>query len=219
MTSTGGADSATSRRGRPRNEEARRRIAHAGQKLFEKHGYVATTMNGVAAEAQVSAQTIYSACRSKVGVLKAAHDVAIGGDDVRPLLERDWAQLSRSASIEEAWEAVVEHVARSTAQVAPIYVVIQFASADPDVALLRKELHEQRYEYSRILTERLLSLPGARSDADPRRLTDLLYSCASVASYVPLVLECRWSLDEWKNWLFGLGSRELFEEPSSTAHR
>lgn len=204
------------RRGRPRDEVGRQRIAQAGQKLFVQHGYVATTVGDVATEAQVSVQTIYSAYHSKVGVLKAAHDVAIGGDEVRPLLERDWAQqLSQMAAVQEAWTTVVEQVALVTAQVAPIYAVIQRASADPDVALLLEELHEQRHEFSRVLARRLLSLPGVRSDADPRRFSDVLYSCVSIASYMPLVLECGWSVEEWKKWVLDIGARELFEDHPS----
>lgn len=155
-------------------------------------------------------QTIYSAYTSKVGVLKAAHDFAIGGGDVRPLLDREWARnIEQMSSVEEAWRMASSHVAEATEKVSSIYFVIQSAAADPDVALLLKELHEQRSRFSLTLAERLLKLPGARAEAHPQRVADLLYACASVASFGPLVIECGWSLDEWRTWFFTLGSREL----------
>lgn len=197
-------------RGRPRDEQARRRIAAAACALFVNEGYVATTITNIASQADVSVQTIYSAYTSKVGVLKAAHDFAIGGGDVRPLLDREWARnIEQMSSVEEAWRMASSHVAEATEKVSSIYFVIQSAAADPDVALLLKELHEQRSRFSLTLAERLLKLPGARAEAHPQRVADLLYACASVASFGPLVIECGWSLDEWRTWFFTLGSREL----------
>ena len=200
------------RRGRPRSEEARQRIAEAGCALFVRDGYVATTIGDIAAEAKVSVQTIYSAYASKVGVLKAAHDFAIGGDDGRPLLDREWAQqLEPPITVEEGWKITVEHVAQATRQVSSIYFVIQYASSDPDVALLLDELHQQRHRFSRSLTDRLLNLPGARPDANPQRTADVLYACASIGSYGPLVTECGWTFEEWQGWAFDIGARELFD--------
>lgn len=66
-------------------------------------------------------------------------------------------------------------------------------------------------QVSRIAADRLLGLSGVRPGADPRRLTGLLYSRVNVASYVPLVLECGWPLDEWEGWVFDLGARELID--------
>ena len=204
---------AARRRGRPRNDEARRRIAEAGCDLFVRDGYVGTTIGDIAAEAQVSVQTIYAAYSAKVGVLKAAHDVAIGGADERPLLDREWVrELEGWDSVESAWAAMVEQVARATEQVAPIYAVIQRGSADPEVALLLDELHEQRYRFSRSLADRLVGMADVRSDADAQRVGEVLYSCLSVASYIPFVIECGWTVEDWKRWVFEIGATELFEE-------
>lgn len=201
------------RRGRPRNDEARHRIAEAGCSLFVRDGYVGTTIGDIAAEAQVSVQTIYAAYSSKVGVLKAAHDVAIGGADERPLLDREWVQeLEGRESVESAWAAMLEQVARATEQLAPIYAVIQCGSADPEVAVLLDELHEQRYRFSRSLADRLVGMAGVRGDADAQRVGEVLYSCLSVASYLPFVVECGWAVEDWKRWVFEIGAAELFEE-------
>lgn len=203
-------------RGRPRDEQARQRIAEAACALFVREGYVATTIAGIARQAKVSPQTIYSAYTSKVGVLKAAHDFAIGGGDARPLLDREWAQsIEQMPTLDEAWRLTAGRVAEATEKVASIYFVVQSASADPDVALLLEELHEQRYRFSRTLADRLLTLPGVRPGAQRQRVADLLYACASIASYGPLVVECGWTRDEWQSWFFELGARELIEDQSA----
>lgn len=200
------------RRGRPRNEAARSRIVQAATALFLQDGYMATTVGDIADEAGVALQTIYSAYASKVGVLAAAHDAAIAGDEPTPLLDREWAQrLPEQATVEEAWAETVRHVARATEQVAPIYAVIESAAADPDVADLLTTLRAQRYRFSSVLAERLLPLPGGDPGADPRRVADVLYATLSVASYIPLVTERGWTTEQWREWAHDTGARELFK--------
>lgn len=200
----------TKRRGRPRDEGARQRIVQAATALFLRDGYLATTVGEIAAEAGVSPQTIYSAYASKVGVLAAAHDTAIAGDDPRPLLDREWATgLPKRSSIQEAWAEVVPHVGRATEQVAPIYRVIESAAADPDVAQLLAKLHAQRYRFSRVIAERLLPLPGTRADADVERVADILYAVVGVPTYLPLVVERGWTTQRWQQWAYDTGADEL----------
>lgn len=201
---------AEKRRGRPRDEAARDRIMQAATAMFLADGYATTTVGGIAAEAGVAVQTVYSAYSSKVGVLSAVHDVAIAGDETTPLLDRDWATgLVELGSISEAWGEAVRHVGRATALVAPIYAVIESASADPDVAQLLATLRDQRREFSAVLAERLLSRPGVGAGVGSRRVADLLYATLSVASYIPLVVECGWSQDQWQDWVQGVGEREF----------
>lgn len=182
----------------------------AATALFLKDGYATTTVSDIATEAGVAVQTVYSAYSSKVGVLAAVHDVAIAGDESTPLLDRDWAQgLVELGSIEQAWSEAVRHVGRATELVAPIYAVIESAAADPDVARLLATVHEQRHQFSEVLAERLLDRPGADPGADQRRVADLLYAMLSVASYIPLVVECGWTLDQWQEWVRVAGEREF----------
>ncbi|SDK53839.1 transcriptional regulator, TetR family [Glycomyces sambucus] len=198
------------RRGRPRNEAARTQIVEAATALFLRDGYTGTTVGAVADAAGVAVQTIYSAYASKVGVLAAVHDSAIAGGEPLPLLERDWALgLAGEATAAAAWDQTVLHVAQATEQVAPVFAVIESAAADPEVAELLKELHGQRHRFSVALAERLLPLPGARPDADPARVADLLYATLSVATYLPLVVERGWPMERWRAWVHEVGGREV----------
>ena len=61
--------------------ETRRRVREAADALFLERGYVATSMNDIAAAAGVSRQTVFSAFGSKAGLLKEAFDVRLAGDD------------------------------------------------------------------------------------------------------------------------------------------
>lgn len=194
-----------------RGAATRERIIAAATELFSRDGYLSTTMGGIAAKAGVAVQTLYLAYGSKVGILSAAHDVAIVGDkDPVPLLERDWVrQLPEAASVGAGWEQTLEQLAPSTARVAPIYVAIGSASADPDVADLLATLREQRHQSSRALAELLLALPGAAQDADSGRVADILYATLTAETYTLLVTECGWPVEHWRHWVHDTVAREL----------
>ncbi len=55
-------------------EETRQRVLRSARELFERQGYAATTIAQVAAEAGVSAQTIYAVFSSKSGLALALID-------------------------------------------------------------------------------------------------------------------------------------------------
>lgn len=192
----------TRRRGRPRNVAAHAQIIEAATERFTSEGYERTTMGAIAEQAGVAVQTIYSAFGSKLGVLSAAHDVAVArDDDPVPLLERPWVEdVSRAPSAPRACGVAVDYVTGSTATVAPVYTVIQSAAADPDVADLLSRLHDQRRTFSRELAQLLLQVPGADPAADPDRLTDILYATLCVETYNLFVIECGWSIEDWRQW-------------------
>src|SRR3954471_18080853 len=76
-----------------RSRATRARIVAAATRLFVRDGYLTTTMAAIAAEAEVAVQSLYLGFGSKLGILSAALDVAIAGDDEPvPLLQRGWAR-------------------------------------------------------------------------------------------------------------------------------
>ena len=77
-----------------RREQAaatRLEILEAAQRLFERDGYVATTMAAVAAEAGVALKTVYLAFETKAGLLRALWHLRLRGDEADvPIAERQW---------------------------------------------------------------------------------------------------------------------------------
>jgi Transcriptional regulator len=71
-------------RGTRRAEQARatrRRIIGQAARLFTEQGYAATTLDQIAAAADVAVQTVYFHFRNKATVLKEVVDVLAAGDD------------------------------------------------------------------------------------------------------------------------------------------
>src|SRR3954468_7750885 len=84
------------RRREQRAHATRGRIADAALRLFLARGYVATTVESIAAEAGVAPATVYQAFGTKQAVLARALDATIAGDvSPVPLLERDWVRQAR----------------------------------------------------------------------------------------------------------------------------
>src|SRR5690242_8210033 len=75
----------------------RRAIVDAAARLYVQKGYVATSVDEIAAEAGVGRATVFGV-GGKAELLKLAHDFAVGGDDepVR-LVDRPRAQEVRAA--------------------------------------------------------------------------------------------------------------------------
>ena len=78
---------------RRREQAAATRLAilEAAQRLFERDGYVATTMAAIAAEAGVALKTVYLAFETKAGLLRALWHLRLRGDEADvPIPERQW---------------------------------------------------------------------------------------------------------------------------------
>src|SRR5262245_753620 len=77
-----------------RREQAaatRRDILDAARRLFEEHGYTATSMAAIATEAGVALKTVYLAFETKRGVLLALWHLLLRGDEEPvPVGERPW---------------------------------------------------------------------------------------------------------------------------------
>jgi len=74
----------------------RRRITDQALELFLRHGYAATTLDQIAAQAGVAVQTVYFHFGNKATVLKEVVDVlAVGDDEPIPLLDRPWVERVR----------------------------------------------------------------------------------------------------------------------------
>jgi AcrR family transcriptional regulator len=195
----------------PRGRATRARIVEAAARLFVCDGYLATTMAAIAEGAGVAVQSLYLSFGSKLGILSAALDVAIVGDDQPiPLLERGWVrELVATADGAQAVRLFVGEVAQLLGRTYPLYAVIQAAAASEAGALLA-ENKRQRYEGVRAIATHLSNKPGFGASLDIEQAADLLYALVSEEHYGLLVVERGWSADAWQRWCANTLVRALF---------
>jgi len=178
-------------------------ILDAARELFIERGYAATTIDAIAARAQVSPETIYAVFKNKRSVLSRLIDVAIAGDDAPvTVLERNWVQdmreepdpLRRLQILARNGRLILERTA-------PVYEVLRgAAAADPELASLWELNKSQRFAGQRELLRILVGTDQLREGLTARVAADVLFSIGSPESYRLLVVDRGWSADRFERW-------------------
>jgi AcrR family transcriptional regulator len=198
---------ATRRYESPRRREqaaaTRREILEAAQRLFEQHGYAATTMAAVAAEAGVALKTVYVAFETKSGLLRALWHLLLRGDqDDVPVGERRWY---REIVEEPDPERQLRLTARNSRMVkqragALMAVIRSAAPSDPDIEALWSRIQADFYENQRLIVEALNSKQALRPGLDVTRGADILWTLNHPDLWQLLVGERGWTADEFEQW-------------------
>ena len=202
-------------RTRPKRQErsrvTERRVIEAATRLFLRDGYLVTTMAAIAKEAGVAVQTLYLGFGSKLGILSAALDVAIVGDDEPvPLLDRPWMrEVVELSDGHHALELFVLQARQIIERVYPLFAVTQAAAAGEAGELLA-ENKRQRYRGVHTVTGYLRAKPGFADGLTVDHAADLIYALLSEEQYGLLVNERGWTPEAWQTWCFGILDSALF---------
>lgn len=187
-----------------RTRLARRAVVDAAAALFVERGYAATTIAEVSGRADVPQATVYRLFGSKLGILKAWLDVAIGGDDA-PVAVADRPKVAGLLA-----EGDPQHVIAGFAEVTAtinvrsnsIYRILTGAAeTDPAAAALLRDIQRQRAAGQRRLTEALARLGALRAGLGEPQAADIVYAIMSPETYRLLVVDRRWSARRYRDWL------------------
>jgi AcrR family transcriptional regulator len=188
---------AGSRKG-ARGGATKARIVAAATRLFVERGYVDTTVAAIAKEADVALQTLYLSFGSKVAILRAAHDVAVVGDDAPiPVLERSWvADMRAEPDGRRALRQIIDNGLQIIERVMPLIGVIQGASADGDVGQLLAEIKSQQLATHQAFARELATKKGFNRSVSPEAAGDVIYAILSHELYALLVIDRHWAMTE-----------------------
>ena len=174
----------------------RRRVEAAARRLFADHGYAATTLREVAADAGVAVQTVYAVYGTKANVLRALLRTVINDPEAdaayRAALAAETAAEARAAfarSIRLRWERGQDVVMIHAAA----------ASADPE---LRAEADGGRAARRR----GILDLARRLSILEPvpggvERVAAMIDGLTLPAVYAVLTTAYGWTPDAYEQWL------------------
>jgi len=203
----------------PRRQEqaaaTRQAILRAAQVRFEEHGYVATTMDAIAAEARVALKTVYSAFTTKSGVLRALWDLLLKGDaGDAPVAERPWYRemLDEPDPAQQLrMNARNARVVRS--RIGPILRTIRSAAVvDPDADALWRLIQSDFYDNQRVLITIIHERGGLRADLDLERASDILWTLNHPDVWLLLVGERHWSPEQFEAWFAETTCQQLLRE-------
>jgi AcrR family transcriptional regulator len=198
-----------------RQEAARRtraRILEVARERFLADGYAATTLASIAADAEVSVETINKAFRNKAGVLKAIFDVAVAGDDEpvaipdRPFVARIEAEPVGRRKL----EMYTEHLSDSGPRAAPVELLIRAAAGvDAEIAAVWRKLKAERLNGMGMFAAHLVESGVLREGVSHEEARDVLWTCTSSELYEMLVLERGWSVERWARFVCDTASIAL----------
>lgn len=195
-----------------RGRATRARVVGAATELFVERGYLDTTMAAIAHAAGVSVQALYLAFGSKVGILGAAQEVLVVGDDEEvPLLARPWVDRVRQEPDGlRALRIIIDNATAAVERTSPIYGVIEAAAADVDVADLLATMRQRRFTTWQQLAEELSGKRGFNRRLSPERAADTLYAVLSSELHRLLVLERGWPVKDWRTFAYDTAATRFF---------
>ena len=204
-----------------RDEAARvteRRIVDGAERLFVEHGYGATTVAMIAAEAGVSKQTVYNACGSKAELLKRLYDVRLAGDDEPiPMAQRESMQEMESRTDARHLLAGYGDIAGGIlVRLGPVLALALEGAAggDPDLVALLSTTDGERLIGAAGLAGRLGELGALRAGMTVETARDIVWSVNSPQMWDLLVRRRGWDDDAYAAWL-GRTLADVLLEPAA----
>jgi AcrR family transcriptional regulator len=201
-----------SSRRRAQAEATRNDILAAAQRLFERHGYAATTMEAIAAEAGVALKTVYVAFETKSGLLRALWNHLLrGGQDDVPIGEQQWY---RRLVAEPDAERQIRMTARNSrlvkVRIAAVLEVIRSAAPlDPEIAGLWRRIQRDFHANQGVIVQSLHAKRALRPGLSAERATDILWTLNHPNLWQLLVDERGWTPEQYEAWLFETARAQL----------
>jgi AcrR family transcriptional regulator len=187
-------------------------VCEAAYRLFSTKGYLATSIEDIAAEAGVARPTVFTAVGPKPVILRAVVDRALAGDDAQvPIAERAWWR----EAIEEpdpvrSIELYARNMCRISGRAGLVLRALETAaSVDAEAADVWARFQHQR----RVgLNELAVSLAHKTSTLryDENTITDTMWTLAPDA-YLRLVHDAGWPIEQFQAWLADLLQRMFLE--------
>ena len=194
-----------------RTEQAgatRREILEAARRLFTSRGFGRTTMEAVAAEADVSVATVYLAFRNKLALVaallaEAREDPALDAQQVlaEPDSRRRMAVGAR----------LIRELHERTAGVTGI--LRSGRGNDPTLESMWDGWQAGHLDVVRRVARQASALGTLRAGLDEVMAADVLYMLTGSETYRQLVLERGWSPMQFEGWLADSIRRLVLDEP------
>ena len=187
-----------------RREQAaatRRDILEAAQRLFERQGYAATTMEAIAGEAGVALKTVYVAFETKSGLLRALwnHLLRDGRDEV-PVAEQPWyREVMEEPDPERRLRLTARNSRVVKLRIAGVLEVIRTAAPiDPDIGALWRRIETEFHANQRTIVASLDEQGALRVDVE--RAADILWTLNHPSLWQLLVEQRGWTPEQYEQW-------------------
>jgi len=190
----------------------RHAIVASAQRLFERQGYPTTTMDAIAAEANVSLKTVYLAFETKAGLLRAVWDLALKGDESdAPVEVRPWyLAVLQERSARRQLRLLAHNSCVVKVRIAAMLRVIRDASStDTDIHELWELIQTDFHSNQRTIIESLDQKRALAPGLDLARGTDILWTLNHPDIWLLLVGRRGWTPEQFETWLGDTACQQL----------
>jgi AcrR family transcriptional regulator len=181
----------------------RQRVLGAATAVFLARGYAGATIAAIAAGAAVSVPTVEALFGTKAGLLKAAIDVAIAGDDEPvPVLDRSWAADAMAAgTVEELLSIVAGVVGPAQARSAGLVLALfEGSSTDAELAGLAARMTAQRAVTAGWLVDAVTRNAPLRAGCTRQEAVDTVWVLMDPAVFDRLTRQRHWTQEHYQGW-------------------
>lgn len=187
-------------------------VCEAAYRLFSTKGYLATSIEDIAAEAGVARPTVFTAVGPKPVILRTVVDQSLAGDDAPvPIAERPWwREALEEPDPLRSIQLYARNMCRISGRAGLVLRALETAaSIDADAAELWARFQHQRRDGLNQFARTLKQKTGAlRYDEDT--ITDTMWTLAPDA-YLRLVHDAGWPVERFQAWLADLLQRMFLE--------
>jgi AcrR family transcriptional regulator len=200
----------------PRREEqaraTRKAILDAAQRLFQREGYVATSMAAIAEQAGVSLKTVYVVFETKSGLFRALwHRSLRRGDEETPVADQPWfREVLEASDPKEALRLNARNSRQVKERIAPLgSVLLSAAAADPEIDALSERIWTEFYENQLEVVKGLNRRKALKPGLTVKRAADVLWTLNHPRVYLLLVEDRGWSPEEYQRWFADISCEQL----------
>jgi AcrR family transcriptional regulator len=194
-------------------QETHRHVLEAARKLFMERGYAGATAEAIAAEAGVSAQTIYAIFKNKKRILISLMNVSptTGVEDHTPMVERANVQaVSQERDQHRQVQMFANVVANNLDQVAVVSeIMTDAARVEPDLDRILQKLNKQRLEHMSYAVQQIAANGPFRENADGDYARETVWTLTSPEVFLLLTRDRGWSKERYAAWLADMLIRGL----------
>jgi AcrR family transcriptional regulator len=190
--------------------QTREQIVEAARRLFARDGFTKTTVEAIAREAGVSAQTVYASVGSKRAIVLALLDrlEAEGGNEE---LRRE---LGSTKDPRRQLRAIVSFNRRLFERGRDVLDVVMATRADPDVEAFGRAGEARRREGQARWVRAWAEDGVLRPNLDEGEAADVLWALTGPELYWLFAVNSNWPGLRFEEWLFGTLEWQLFGETS-----
>jgi AcrR family transcriptional regulator len=185
-------------------QETRRLIIEAARRLFDEYGYAGATIDAIAQEAGVAAETIFATFGNKRTILAQLIALAVGGDEQAvPLLDRPGPQtvLQERDPVRQL-QLFAEGISTILERVAPIFTIMRVAAkTELDIAEMLKNMLEERWRTLGAMVQSLAAHGPLRTGLDAAQGADIVWTLTSPEVFTLLTVDRGWPRARYVAWL------------------